>query len=145
MKTVSVGGKTYQIHALSALDAWEFHRKVAAIAPAVLYAITLLKDGDASKIGPALQVLGPAFAGLPREDAHYIMSTCLSHVTRQEDNGSWPSTRVFISGTLAYADITPFTIDVLMFEVARKALAGFMQELGTYLPQGPAQAKAGES
>jgi hypothetical protein len=132
MKEVTIGGNTYSVERPSAEVSWELHRRVSGMAMAAFQAIAMMGSGSKDSFVPALQVFAPAFASLPRDDAEYIMRTCLSHATRKNPDGSWPQGKVYRNGVIAYSDISPFAIDVLIFEALRLALGNFMDEFLTY-------------
>ena len=142
MEQIEIGGQSYTIGRLNALDQFHVSRKIAPIIPTIMPIIAEIAKGDLAKtlesidenepaeldslspLGKALEPFMEAFAKMPEEDANYVIHKCLSMVKR---NGA-----VVCRGqSIMFDDLDMDQILPLIIAVIRVSLSNFIQGLLT--------------
>ena len=138
MTTVEINGNTYRIAKLHAIAQFHVTRRLGPAIASVWLAMSAKSatGGNpspadfASLLEPILQLL----SSMTDEDANYIIYTCLSVVSRQQEGGKFAA--VATGSQMMFEDIDMTVLIKLVFEALKDNLGNFWKELGdgTELP-----------
>lgn len=140
MKTISIHGHDYRITKPDPMSAWQIHRKGAQLAVSLFNATQLVKTSPEA-IPVAFNIVAPAFASISLQDGEWLVSACLRFCYRRE--GENFSQTPCWNNQIAYSDMTPVEIDILVTEVVMLAFENFTEDAATYLLQGLAAGTTG--
>ncbi len=135
--TTTVRGATYRVGRLNAMSQLHVSRRLAPLLAGLAPALPAIAGakGDMLQTAAAIKPFADAFATLPDRDAEYIVSTCLSVVSRDMagDGKTWGP--LFVNGVncaddLGLADLLP-----LVLFVVKESLGPFIADFLTSAPE----------
>jgi hypothetical protein len=140
-QTTEVRGKTYRVGRMPVMQQLHVSRRLSPLLAALAPAFGAL----AKAAGPAEQVaavkpFADAFATLPDADAEYIVSTCLSVVSRDVEGKGRTWGPLYVQGVNCAEDLGLDTLLPLVVFVVKAALGPFIADFLTSAPAGGAEA-----
>lgn len=139
MTEFDLGGHTYRIRKLPAMQQFHVHRRIAPLLPPLLPAFSTIvkqrKEGGNAmdfleSLAPLLQPVADALADLKDEHAEFVYGNCLSAVQRKDGKG-WANIYILSTGSLMFQDIDAVQQIRMVVRVIQDSLGPFIQGLLT--------------
>lgn len=136
MTEFTIGEHTYRAGKLDAFKQLHLSRKVAPIIPTLIPVFVKLSasqsgnplSGDLSGMAGLLGPFAEGLAGMPDEDAEYVLSTCLAVVQRKQGT-AWAPVWSERSNVCMFDDMDLGAMIQIASRVIRDSLGPFLQGL----------------
>lgn len=132
MKSVfPLGEHQYTIGKLNPIKQFHITRRLAPALATVGISVAQIKELKGfDDLTPMLGPLSGVLAAMKDEDADYVLFTCLGAIQRLQSDGRPAPITVAGENRLMFEDISMPQMLMLVYQVVRENMAGFIQELG---------------
>ena len=125
-------GNTYRAGKLDAFKQFHVSRKIAPILPTLIPVfVSLSRDNKLTEdLGAFSELLTPfadGIANMSDEASEYVIATCLSVVSRRQENDTWA--KVWSGGGCMFDDMDLGVIIQIIIKVIQDSLGPFIQGL----------------
>lgn len=133
MTEIEIQGNTYRVNKLSAFAQFHVSRKIAPILPTLVPVFVKLSQSgsltdDLTGLAEVMQPFAEGIASMSDESSEFVISTCLSVVTRNHSNGYTPIWNRQ-NNVCLFEDIDLGVMMKLVARVVQESLAPFIAGL----------------